>query len=99
MRVSGGWGVATGSTGTTGSTGGSGIGGTIVSMLAAQGAKVAFIDIAADASAALADAIAARGHPKPWWQACDVRDVPALIDRLLEEYRLRDDVRWTISTG
>jgi len=58
--------------------GGSGIGATIVSMLAAQGARVGFIDIAAGPSRTLADAIAARGEPKPWWQACDARDVPAL---------------------
>jgi NAD(P)-dependent dehydrogenase (short-subunit alcohol dehydrogenase family) len=58
--------------------GGSGIGATIVDMFAAQGAKVAFIDIAAGSSGALADSIVARGHPKPWWQTCDARDVAAL---------------------
>ena len=58
--------------------GGSGIGASIVSMFAAQDAKVAFLDIAEDASLALADSIAAQGWPKPWWRLCDARDVPAL---------------------
>ena len=58
--------------------GGSGIGASIVSMFAAQDAKVAFIDIAEGASRALADAIAAQGRAAPWWRTCDVRDIAAL---------------------
>jgi NAD(P)-dependent dehydrogenase (short-subunit alcohol dehydrogenase family) len=58
--------------------GGSGIGASIVSMFAAQGAQVAFVDIAEGPSGALAEAIAARGDPKPWWRLCDVHDVAAL---------------------
>ena len=58
--------------------GGSGIGAAIVAAFAAQGAQVAFVDIAEPASAALAQRIAAQGHPAPWWSACDVRDIAAL---------------------
>jgi len=58
--------------------GGSGIGAAIVSAFAAQGAKVAFVDIAEAASAALAQGIADAGHARPWWRACDVRDIAAL---------------------
>ena len=58
--------------------GGSGIGAAMVEAFAAQGAQVAFIDIAEPASAALAQRVAAAGQPKPWWRACDVRDVSAL---------------------
>jgi NAD(P)-dependent dehydrogenase (short-subunit alcohol dehydrogenase family) len=58
--------------------GGSGIGAAIVSAFGAQGAQVAFIDVAEPASAALAETLAAAGHPKPWWQRCDVRDIAAL---------------------
>ena len=58
--------------------GGSGIGATIVASFAAQGAKVAFVDIAAEASDELARSLGAAGHPAPWRQKCDVRDVPAL---------------------
>jgi len=58
--------------------GGSGIGAAIVSAFVAQGARVAFIDIAEGASRALADGLAAAGHEAPWWRACDVRDIEAL---------------------
>ena len=58
--------------------GGSGIGAAMVEAFAAQGAHVAFVDIAAEASAALASRVQARGQHAPWWRACDVRDVGAL---------------------
>jgi len=58
--------------------GGSGIGAAIVSAFAAQGARVAFVDIAEAPSRALADTLAAAGHVRPWSRVCDVRDVPAL---------------------
>jgi NAD(P)-dependent dehydrogenase (short-subunit alcohol dehydrogenase family) len=58
--------------------GGTGIGASIVAAFAGQGAQVAFIDIAQEPSAQLADELAAGGHPKPWWRACDVRDIAAL---------------------
>jgi D-xylose 1-dehydrogenase len=58
--------------------GGSGIGASIVSMFAAQDARVAFVDIAEGPSRALVDAIAAQGRPAPWWRPCDVRDIAAL---------------------
>jgi len=58
--------------------GGSGIGAAIVSAFVAQGARVAFVDVAAAASEALAAQLAAGGHTAPWWRACDVRDVAAL---------------------
>ena len=58
--------------------GGSGIGASIVEAFAAQGARVAFVDIAEAASAALAARIESRGLPAPWWRACDVRDISAL---------------------
>ena len=58
--------------------GGSGIGAAMVEAFAAQGARVAFVDVAAEASAALASRVQARGHAAPWWRACDVRDIAAL---------------------
>lgn len=58
--------------------GGSGIGEAIVEAFARQGARVAFVDIAEAASAALADRLAAAGLPRPWWRRCDVRDIGAL---------------------
>ena len=58
--------------------GGSGIGAAIVSMFASQGARVAFIDIAEEASRALVESLAASGVQRPWWRRCDVTDIPAL---------------------
>jgi len=58
--------------------GGSGIGASIVKAFALQGARVAFIDIAEQASRELAGDIAANDIAPPWWEVCDVRDVAAL---------------------
>jgi NAD(P)-dependent dehydrogenase (short-subunit alcohol dehydrogenase family) len=58
--------------------GGSGIGAAIVAAFAEQGARVAFVDIAEEASAALARQIGEAGHHAPWWRTCDVRDITAL---------------------
>jgi len=58
--------------------GGSGIGAAIVAALAAQGARVAFVDLAADASRALVESLQAQGLPAPWWRAVDVCDIAAL---------------------
>ncbi|MDP4078598.1 SDR family NAD(P)-dependent oxidoreductase [Acidovorax sp. A1169] len=58
--------------------GGSGIGAAIVAAFAEQGARVAFVDVAREASEALAQQLADAGHERPWWQVCDVRDIAAL---------------------
>ena len=58
--------------------GASGIGEAVVRDLAAQGAKVAFVDIAAEKGEALVREIVAAGHPEPLFQVCDLRDVEAL---------------------
>lgn len=58
--------------------GGTGIGAAIVAAFAEQGAQVAFVDVATQESAALAEHLAAQGHPPVWWRNCDVRDVAAL---------------------
>jgi NAD(P)-dependent dehydrogenase (short-subunit alcohol dehydrogenase family) len=58
--------------------GGSGIGEGIVSAFAAQGATVAFIDIAVEASLALCERLSANGYEKPLFRQCDIRDIPAL---------------------
>jgi len=58
--------------------GGSGIGAAIVTAFAQQGARVAFIDVAREASEGLATGLAEARLPRPWWQVCDVRDVEAL---------------------
>ncbi|MDZ7937163.1 MAG: SDR family oxidoreductase [Rhodoferax sp.] len=57
--------------------GGTGIGACLVSAFAQQGARVAFVDVAAQASATLAEELTQQGA-SVWWKACDVRDVAAL---------------------
>jgi NAD(P)-dependent dehydrogenase (short-subunit alcohol dehydrogenase family) len=59
------------------SGGGSGIGASFVEHFAAQGANVAFVDLAEEAASALVDRIAAAGHPRPFFQRCDVTDTAA----------------------
>jgi D-xylose 1-dehydrogenase len=58
--------------------GGSGIGGCLTKSFARQGARVAFVDIAEDASLALLDSIESEGLGRPWYRKTDVTDVPAL---------------------
>jgi NAD(P)-dependent dehydrogenase (short-subunit alcohol dehydrogenase family) len=58
--------------------GGSGIGASHVRHFAAQGARVAFVDIADAASVALVAEIEVAGHPAPFFQHCDLRDIDAL---------------------
>ncbi len=64
--------------------GGSGIGAAIVAAFAQQGARVAFVDVAKDASEALAKELVVDGHAAPWWRVCDVRDVTALQQTIAE---------------
>jgi NAD(P)-dependent dehydrogenase (short-subunit alcohol dehydrogenase family) len=58
--------------------GGSGIGACLVTAFARQGARVAFVDIAERESGALVESLTTQGLAAPWWQVCDVRNVPAL---------------------
>ncbi len=58
--------------------GATGIGASLVTHFAAQGARVAFLDIADDAAEALVAAVAASGHPAPRYLHCDLRDIDAL---------------------
>jgi NAD(P)-dependent dehydrogenase (short-subunit alcohol dehydrogenase family) len=58
--------------------GGSGIGEALVRGFAAQGSRVAFVDIAVEPSQALVEGIAAEGRPRPLFIECDLRDIEAL---------------------
>lgn len=58
--------------------GGSGIGASIVEHLCAQGARVAFVDIQREPSAALVETIRGRDLPAPTFIPCDLRDIAAL---------------------
>src|SRR5258705_8223293 len=58
--------------------GGSGIGASIVEHFCAQRARVAFVDIQREASAALVETVRTRGLPAPLFIPCDLRDIAAL---------------------
>ena len=58
--------------------GGSGIGAAIVAAFAAQGAQVAFVDIATEASEGLCVRLAEAGWPAPIFKHCDITDIVAL---------------------
>src|SRR5689334_6417881 len=58
--------------------GASGIGAEHVAQFAAQGARVAFVDIADDAAKALVAKVEAAGHPTPLYRHCDLKDIAAL---------------------
>ena len=64
--------------------GGTGIGAAIVSALAEQGAVVAFVDIAKDASEALCKQIADAGFTAPSFRYCDLRDIASLQNTIKE---------------
>ena len=55
--------------------GGTGIGESLVEHFCAQGARVTFVDIAEAPSEALVERIAKRGHRKPRFIQCDLRDI------------------------
>ena len=58
--------------------GGSGIGESLVAEFAAQGALVAFVDIAVEASEALCRRLAEAGWTAPLFRYCDITDIASL---------------------
>ncbi|KFI07451.1 SDR family NAD(P)-dependent oxidoreductase [Massilia sp. BSC265] len=68
--------------------GGTGIGEAIVKAFVEQGAVVAFVDIAKEASEALcaelAKSVADAGHRAPVFRYCDITDIPALQRTMAE---------------
>lgn len=60
------------------SGGGSGIGESLVRHFCAQGCRVAFVDIADEASQQLVLSVGAAGHTPPLYIPCDLRDIEQL---------------------
>jgi D-xylose 1-dehydrogenase len=79
--------------------GGSGIGAAIVEQFCAQGSKVAFVDIAREASEALVKAIGEKGHPKPLFIACDLKDIPALKRAIAEAKQKLGPIRVLVNNA
>ncbi len=64
--------------------GASGIGAEEVTQFARQGAKVAFLDIADSAAAALIESLRQEGQPTPLYLPCDLKDIAALRSAIAE---------------
>jgi len=79
--------------------GGSGIGASIVEHFCAQGSKVAFVDIAREASEALVKAIAGKGLPAPLFIACDITDIAALQEAIGEAKRKLGPIRVLVNNA
>ncbi len=62
--------------------GASGIGEKIVEAFAAQGSRVAFLDIQDDAAASLVRDIQQKGHPAPTFYHCDLTNIAALQESI-----------------
>ncbi|WP_316978558.1 SDR family NAD(P)-dependent oxidoreductase [Shumkonia mesophila] len=62
--------------------GATGIGASVVEHFAAQGARVAFADVAAEAGQGLAARIAGTGAPPPLAMVCDLRNVGGLQEAI-----------------
>ena len=56
----------------------------MVISFAEQGAQVAFVDIARDASLALVRRVKEAGYPEPLFRQCDITDIPALQATITE---------------
>jgi len=72
--------------------GGSGIGAAFTEAFARQNAKVAFLDIAAESSLALAEKISAETGNAPHFFQCDVRDIAALQSAINQAHSKIGDV-------
>jgi NAD(P)-dependent dehydrogenase (short-subunit alcohol dehydrogenase family) len=79
--------------------GGSGIGASIVEHFCAQGSKVAFVDIAREASEALVKAIAGKGLPAPLFIACDVTNIEALQKAIAEAKQKLGPIRVLVNNA
>lgn len=79
--------------------GGSGIGASIVEHFCAQGSKVAFVDIAREASEALVKTIAGKGLPAPLFIECNITDIPALQKAIVEAKQKLGPIRVLVNNA
>ena len=79
--------------------GGSGIGASIVEHFCAQGSKVAFVDIAREASEALVKTIAGKGLPAPLFMECNITDIPALQKAIVEAKQKLGPIRVLVNNA
>jgi NAD(P)-dependent dehydrogenase (short-subunit alcohol dehydrogenase family) len=79
--------------------GASGIGEGLVEHFCAQGARVTFVDIAADAGQALVERIKAKGHAAPRFIRCDLKQIEQLRGAIEETVKRDGPVRALLSNA
>jgi NAD(P)-dependent dehydrogenase (short-subunit alcohol dehydrogenase family) len=81
-------------------TGGStGIGAALVEAFAAQGAKVAFVDIDEQGAMDLCAGLVAKGYARPWFELCDVSDTAALQTSIRRAYESQGNIKVLINNA
>lgn len=81
-------------------TGGStGIGAALVEAFAAQGAKVAFVDIDEQGARELCDELVSKGYARPWFERCDVSDISALQQSIRDAQAAQGDIRVLVNNA
>lgn len=79
--------------------GASGIGASLVTHFCEQGSKVCFVDIDAQAAAALCDQIGRQTANAPHFLACDLTDIPALRIAIEKAQSLVGDIMVLVNNG
>jgi NAD(P)-dependent dehydrogenase (short-subunit alcohol dehydrogenase family) len=81
------------------SGGSSGIGAELVRQFAAQGARVAFCGLSADGGPAVVASVVEAGHPAPYFDMCDVRDVASYQALLADVARRLGPIRVLVNNA
>jgi NAD(P)-dependent dehydrogenase (short-subunit alcohol dehydrogenase family) len=79
--------------------GASGIGASLVEAFAVQEAAVAFVDVDENSAKTLCDELAVQGLPRPWFERCDVSDIPALRRSILSAQQSLGDITVLINNA
>lgn len=79
--------------------GGSGIGASLVEHFAEQGGRVCFIDIAREPSLALVEHLKGKVKSPPHFIGCDLRDIDALRNAIIEAQQLHGPVRVLVNNA
>jgi len=79
--------------------GGSGIGASIVEKFAVQGARVAFLDVADEASGKLVEDLDSRCADSPMFLHCDLLDIAALRDAITQVEKRLGPVRVLVNNA
>jgi len=79
--------------------GATGIGASLVEAFLTQNARVAFIDVDAEAAEELCQYLVAKGLPRPWFQLCDVSNIDALRQSIYAAQKDLGDIRVLVNNA